>query len=211
MSPLVTAGEFIGRAAFWLQLVTQYAASLVLALAIIFLLIRYLSTRYDLNPFGRMVYYTRRITDRWFYAVKGSPLYRSIRPAVRFDPVWVLLLIAFVMLFLLVRSLLENMTAWLGCLGGTLMRFGLQDPQAGVGTVFGLAVLGLLYFLMGLMTILVINSWFGLFERWAYWAGRRIYPLLRSLDPKNKLGLWAFLVAFFLLSIIANAVRRALC
>ncbi|MDQ3011663.1 MAG: hypothetical protein M3X11_13265 [Acidobacteriota bacterium] len=209
MSPLVTAGEAIGNAAVWLQLITQYVANLALALAIILLLIRFLSTRFDLNPFGRVIYYVRRITDRWFYAIKSSQLYQSTRQAVRFDPVWVLLLIAFVMLFFLLRSLVDNVIGLLVCIGVTLTRFGLGNLLSGVQALLGTVLLGLIYFLMGLMTILVINSWFGLFDRWSYWAGRRIYPLLRSMDPKGKLGPWAFLLAFFLLSIVAAAVQRA--
>ncbi len=209
MSPLITAGEVVGSVAAWLQLITWYAANLALALALILLLIRFLSDRYDLNPFGRAIYYARRITDRWFYGIKNSQLYYPIRKAVSFDPVWVLLLIAFVMLFFLLRNLMDDLIALLMCISITLMRFGAGNPGAGGKALLGTVLLGLIYFLMGLMTILVINSWFGLFERWAYWAGRRIYPLLRSLDPGGRLGPWAFLLAFFLLSIVAAAVRQA--
>jgi hypothetical protein len=113
------------------------------------------------------------------------------------------------MLFFLLRSLIDDVASLLGCLSITLIRFGSGNSLSGVQALLGMALLGLIYFVMGLMTVLIINSWFGLFDGWAYWAGRRIYPLLRSLDPSGKLGPWAFLLAFLLLSIVAAAVRRA--
>jgi hypothetical protein len=70
-------------------------------------------------------------------------------------------------------------------------------------------LLGIIYFVMALMTILVIHSWFGLFDRAGYWAGRRIYPILLSFDPTGRIGPLIFLLAFLLLGLVAGAVQAA--
>lgn len=209
MSSLITAGEFIRSLAGWLQLIATYVANIALAIAILLLLIRFLLDRFDMNPFGRFVYYARRPTDKWFYEIKGSQFYRPIKQALGFEPVWILLLLAFVLLFFLLRSLVDDVALVLNCLGITISRFGLGETLSAVQALLGTLLLSLIYFLMGLMTILVIYSWFGLFDRAAYWAGRRIYPILRSFDSSGRLGPMIFLLMFFLLSLIASAVLRA--
>jgi hypothetical protein len=209
MSPLISAGEWIRLIAAWLQLIAHYAANIALALAILLLLIRFLVDHFDSNPFGRFAYYARRPTNKWFYEIKGSQFYRPVKQALGFEPIWVLLLLAFVLFFFLLRSLVDDVTLLLNCVGITLTRFGTGDTLSGVQGLIGTILLGLIYFLMGLMTILVINSWFGLFDRAAYWAGRRIYPLLRSFDSSGRLGPLIFLLLFFLLSLFAGAVLRA--
>jgi hypothetical protein len=180
MSPLITAGQFLSTLANWLQVIADYFTKTALVIVILLLLIRFLVERFNLNPFGRMIYYARRPTDRWFYEIKGSQFYQPIKRALGFEPVWILLLLAFVLLFFLVRSLVNDVVLLLSCLGITLGHFGAGDALAGVWASIGTVLLGLIFFLMGLMTILVINSWFGLFDRAAYWAGQRIYPARAS-------------------------------
>lgn len=209
MSPLITAGQFLRTLADWLERIAGYVTTIALVIIIVLLLIRFLVERFNLNPFGRLTYYARRPTDRWFYEIKGSQFYQPIKRALGFEPVWVLLLLAFVLLFFLVRSLVNDVTLLLSCLGITLERFGAGDALAGLWASIGTVLLGLIYFLMALMTILVINSWFGLFDRAAYWAGQRIYPILRSFDSSGRLGPFVFLIMFFLLSLLAQAVVSA--
>ncbi len=209
MSPLVSAGELIQSIAGSLSLISHNVANVALALAILLLLVRFLMERFEISPFGKFAYYVRRPTEKWFYEIKGSQFYRPIKQALGFEPIWLLLLLAFVLLFFLLRGLIDDVVLMLGCIGTTLLRFGLGEMWPGVKALIGTALLGVIYFLMGLMTILVINSWFGLFDRAAYWAGRRIYPLLRSFDPSGRLGPFIFLLMFFLLGLFANAVLSA--
>lgn len=209
MSPLVTAGELLRTIAAWVQLIAHYATTIALVVVIALLLIRFLAERFNLNPFGRLIYYARRPTDRWFYEIKGSMFYQPIKRALGFEPVWVLMLLAFVLLFFLVRGLIDDVTLLLSCIGVTLVQFGSGNVFAGVWALLGTLLLGVIYFLMTLMTILVINSWFGLFDRAAHWAGRRIYPLLRSFDSSGRMGPLVFIIMFFLLSLLAQAVLRA--
>jgi hypothetical protein len=209
MSPLIIAGDFIRNIAIWVQIIANFAANVALAVALLLLLVRFLVDRFDYKPFSRLTYYVRRPTNRWFYEIKGSQLYKPIRQAFGFDPIWVLLLLAFVVLFFLLRGLVSYTTTLLSCVGATLISFGDGDPLIGGKALMGTLLLSLIYFLMALMTILVINSWFGLFDRAAFWAGRRIYPILRTVDVSGQLGPIIFIVAFLILSFLAQAVLTA--
>jgi|SRR5262245_38820737 len=209
MSPLTTAGDFISVFAAWLQYVVTFAANIALAVAITLVLIRFLMERFNVNPFGRLAYYMRRPTDKWFYEIKGSQFYRPIKQALGFEPIWVMLLLAFVILFFLLRGLVDYTTTLLAGLSKTLTYFGIGDSVLGSKALIGTGLLGIIYFVMALMTILVIHSWFGLFDRAGYWAGRRIYPILLSFDPTGRIGPLIFLLAFLLLGLVAGAVQAA--
>ena len=209
MGPLITAGELIRGFANLLLIVAYYVANIALAVAIALVLIRYLVDRYNINPFGRFVYYARRPTEKWFYGIRSSPIYRPIKQALGFEPIWLMLLLGFVILFFLFRSLINDVTIILGSISATLIYFGRGEMLLGGRALFGTVLLGVIYFLMALMTILVINSWFGLFERAGYRAGRRIYPILNSFDPSGRLGPLIFLLAFLMLSLVAGAVQVA--
>jgi hypothetical protein len=207
MSPLITVSELLDHLAKWLNYISQTAIYIGLAIALALLLVRFLVDKLDFNPFSRFAYYARRPTEKWFYEIKNSQLYRPIRQALGFDPAYLLLLLAFVLLFYLLSSLVSFLIALLSYLALTLNAFGMGAMVTGGRYLLGTLLLALIYFLMTLMTILVINSWFGLFDRSAHWAGRRIYPLLQSLDPSGRLGPLLFLLLFILLSFVAGAVQ----
>jgi hypothetical protein len=207
MSPLTQAGDLFVTLAAWLALVTDYVIQIALVIVIALLVIRFIVDRLDLNPFGRLAYYARRPTNKWFYEIKNSQFYQPLKQAFGFDPLWLLLLVAFALLFYLLRSMVQDVAILLQALGITLRSFGAGETLLGARALLGTVLLALIYFLMLLMTILVINSWFGLFDRAAFWAGRRIYPILYSFDSSGRLGPLVFLLMFFLLGIAAAAVQ----
>ena len=211
MSPLLTISDALANLARWLQNISQTVIYIGLAIALTLLLIRFLIDKFDFNPFSRFTYYARRPTEKWFYEIKNSQFYRPIRQALGFDPVYLLMLLAFAILFYLLNSLVSFVIALLSYLSVTLNAFGMGATLAGGRYLIGTLLLATIYFLMALMTILVIHSWFGLFDRPAYWAGRRIYPLLNSLinsfDPSGRLGPFLFILVFILLSFATGAVQ----
>jgi len=207
MSPLLTVSDFLKSLAIWLNAISQIAIYIGLAISLTLLLLRFLLDKFDFKPFSRFTYYARRPTDKWFYEIKNSQLYRPIRQALGFDPAYLLLLLAFVLLFYLLNSLISFVVALISHLSDTLNAFGMGATLVGGRYLIGTLLLATIYFLMALMTILVIHSWFGLFDRAAYWAGRRIYPLLNSLDSSGRLGPLIFILAFILLSFVASAVQ----
>lgn len=209
MSPLISAGQTLLKLAAWLTAVTDFVLQLALALVLVLLLIRFLVDKFNLNPFGRLAYYARRPTNKWFYEIKNSQFYQPMRQAFGFDPLWILLIVAFALFFYLLRSLVLDVAILLQCIGFTLSYFGDGQMVRGVSALIGTLILTLIYFLMALMTILVIYSWFGLFDRAASWAGRRIYPILYSFDSSGRLGPMVFLLAFLLLGFAAAAIQAA--
>lgn len=209
MSPLITAGQSLLTLAAGLTAVTDLLLQIALGIVLVLLLIRFLVDKFDLNPFGRLAYYARRPTNKWFYEVKNSQFYQPMRQAFGFDPLWILLIVAFALFFYLLRSLVLNVAVLLQCIGFTLSYFGAGQMVRGVSALIGTVILSLIYFLMALMTILVIYSWFGLFDRAANWAGRRIYPILYSFDSSGRLGPLVFLLAFLLLGFAAAAIQAA--
>lgn len=209
MSPLITAGRFFQNAALWLSNIAGMAANVALAVALGLILLRFVIEYFEISPFGKFAYYVRKPTNRWFYEIKESQFYYPLRRSFGFDPIWIMLLLAFVLLFFLLRGLIGDVVVFLGCISKTLVAFGVGDMVSAVKNLIGTLLLGLIFFLMGLMTILVIHSWFGLFDRAAFWAGQRIYTLLRSVDPSGQFGGLIFIVAFFLLSFVSQAVMVA--
>lgn len=186
---------------------TDLIIKIILAVFVVMVLIRYLLDRFSRNPFSKMAFYLRKPTNRWFHEVKNSQFYYPARQAFGFDPTWILLILGAACFFYLLSSLVSNVLMWLQSLGITLFHFGSGRSLAGVWALIGLGLLALIYFLMILMTILVINSWFGFFGKAAHWSGRKIYPLLASFDPSGRLGPVIFFVAFLLLSFVAGAVQ----
>ncbi|MBI1765170.1 MAG: hypothetical protein HYR56_27475 [Acidobacteria bacterium] len=209
MSPLITAGRSLLTLAAWLTATTDLLIQIALGLVLVLLLIRFLVDKFNLNPFGRIAYYARRPTNKWFYEIKNSQFYQPLRQAFGFDPLWILLIVAFVLFFYLLRSLVQDVAILLSSIGYTLNYFGEGAMLQGVRAVIGTVLLAAIYFLMALMTILVIYSWFGLFDRAADWAGRRIYPVLYSFDSSGRLGPLIFLLAFLILGFVASAVQNA--
>jgi len=158
MGPLIFAGEAIRSFAALLQTTATIVANIALAVAIALVLIRFLADRYNLNPFGRVVFYARRPTEKWFYGIKSSQFYHPIKQALGFEPIWIMLLLGFVILFFLLRSLISDVTLLLNCVGVTLTYFGGGDTISGFKALIGTLLLAIIYFLMALMTILVIHS-----------------------------------------------------
>src|SRR5215510_11832470 len=151
MSPLITAGNLINSFAILLQTVAYYVANVALAVAIALVLIRFLADRYNLNPFGRLVYYTRRPTEKWFYEIKGSQFYRPIKQALGFEPIWVMLLLAFVILFFLLRGLVDYTTTPLAAARESMPYFRVRDTLFPGRALFAAALIGTIYFTMPLI------------------------------------------------------------
>lgn len=156
MSPLITAGRSLLTLAAWLTATTDLLIQIALGLVLVLLLIRFLVDKFNLNPFGRIAYYARRPTNKWFYEIKNSQFYQPLRQAFGFDPLWILLIVAFVLFFYLLRSLVQDVAILLSSIGYTLNYFGEGAMLQGVRAVIGTVLLAAIYFLMALMTILVI-------------------------------------------------------
>jgi hypothetical protein len=207
---------FLDKLAFyteWLsRLVSNGAGFLIyflMTLVIVLLLIRFIVEQFKLSPFGRVAFYATRPTDTWFRQAKSSQIYYAMKRALPFDPIWLLLLLGFAFFFYLLYMLAIDVALFLSALSSTFAYFANGRVGAGLQATLGTVLLFFLYFAMALMTILVINSFFGLFQRPARWAGNYIYPMISSFDRTGTLAPLIFILAFWLLGALASAVRIA--
>lgn len=207
MSSLNTVGFYLQTLAGFIKLGIGYAIPFAMAIVILLLLIRFVVERYKLSPFGKVAFYAVRPTEGWFRQAKSSQFYYGLKKALPFEPIWLLLLLGFAFFFYLLSLLANNVVMFLLALSQTCGYFGNGRVGAGMQAVIGCVLLFVVYAAMAMMTILVINSFFGLLGRPAQWAGKYIYPLLSSVDRTGSLAPLIFLLAFWLLGALASAVQ----
>ncbi|NOT64403.1 MAG: hypothetical protein HOP19_29645 [Acidobacteria bacterium] len=213
MSPLTTAGKWFAYAVEWLLLYSQSIINWVCLVLLLLIVVRYLTDRFNVNPFGRLPFYLRRPTDRWFYYVKQSSLYPAARRAFQFDPIWLLLLAGLLLLYLILPSLIFPVVGTLQAVSTTLLYFGAGRMSQGASALIGTLALVVVYGLMLMMVMLVLNSFFGVLERQARKAQTIIYPLITPvlfrIDPSGRLLPLFFLLLGIILQLIASKIAES--
>ena len=207
MSFLNTVGTTLQILAGFIKLGMGYAIPFAMAVVILLLLVRFVVEHFKLSPFGKVAFYAMRPTESWVRQAKSSQFYYGLKKALPFEPVWLLLLLGFAFFFYLLSLLANDVIMFLLALSQTCGYFGNGRVGAGVQALIGCVLLFVVYSAMAMMTILIINSFFGLFRRPAQWAGKYIYPLLSSVDRTGSLAPLIFLLAFWLLGALASAVQ----
>ena len=187
------------------------AASLLIYITVgalvILLLLRWVSDALGTNPFGRLSYYVRKPTNDLVYYVRSSQFYFPLKQALRFDPTYLLVLIALAIVWYVALSIIGYFNAVLRGLGGSLNWLAAGNVARGVFALIGTSLLAVIFFLMTLMTIVFINWISGRFNRSAYWSMHRISPLLRIFEFGGTLAGFSFLILWLVLSLAASAVR----
>jgi len=197
---LRTLAGLIGRGA---ELVIFYAAAAVAIL----LLLRWLTDVLNTNPFGRLTYYLRKPTNDLFYYVRSSQFYFPLKKALKFDPTYLMVLIAVAIVLYVALSIIGYLTTVLYNLGVSLNSLRDGYVASGIYTLIGTTLLAVIFFLMTLMTIVFINWISGRFNRAAYWSMNRISPLLRIFEFGGALAGFSFVILWFVLLFAASAVR----
>jgi hypothetical protein len=159
------------------------------------------------NPFGRLSYYLRKPTNDLIYYVRSSQFYFPLKQALKFDPTYLMVLIAMAIVWYVALSVIGYLNTVLGGLGQSLNMLAAGAVTRGVYTLIGTALLAAIFFLMTLMTIIFINWISGRFNRAAYWAMHRISPLLRIFEFGGAFAGFSFLILWLVLSLAASAVR----
>ena len=212
MSPFTIIGDLILRTTQWLWLYTGLITQLICLTALLLIAIRYLTDRFKVNPFGRLPFYLRRPTDHWYHHVRQSPLYYSFKKALQFEPVWLIMVLGLLLIFLLLPGAFALVAGMLQAIGLTLINFGANRFGAGLLALIGTICLAGIYFLILQMTVLVVNFFFGILQHQAQAAGRIIYPLINPLvlrfDRTGQLFPLFFLLLSFLLQFVASLIRR---
>ncbi len=212
MSPITTVGEYLSRIAFQLL---RYANDLTFLLCLVVLLLviaRYLTDRFNVNPFGRVPFYLRRPTDGWFYHLKHSQLYFAAKKAFGFDPIWLLMGAGVVLVYLMLPSLIGPIIGMLQAISTTLSHFGAGRVRAGIAALVGTVLLTCIYSLLLMMLVMVVNFFFGILARPAQRAGTFIYPLinlpLSRFDPSGRFFPIFFILLSFVLQLLASFIAE---
>jgi hypothetical protein len=177
------------------------------AAAAILLLLRWITDALNTNPFGRLTYYLRKPTNDLFYYVRNSQFYFPLKQALKFDPTYLLVLIAVAIVLYVAWSIIGYLITVLNGLGLGLNLLAAGYVARGVYTLIGTALLAAIFFLMTLMTIVFINWISGRLNRAAVWSMDRISPLLRIFEFGGRLSGFSFLILWLVLLFAASAVR----
>jgi hypothetical protein len=200
-------GDMLIILAGWISLIAGYLINITVGALVILLLLRWVNDALWSNPFGRLSYYLRKPTNDLVYYVRSSQFYLPLKQALRFDPLYLLVLIAVAIVWYVTLSVIGYLTTVLGGLGESLNSLAAGDVARGVKTLIGTSLLAVIFFLMTLMTIVFINWISGRFNRAAYWSMHRISPLLRVFEFGGAFAGFSFLILWLVLSFAASAVR----
>jgi len=203
----ISLGDMLIILAEWISWIAGYLINITVGALVILLLLRWLNDALGSNPFGRLSYYLRKPTNDLVYYVRSSQFYFPLKQALRFDPTYLLVLIAVAIVWYVTLSVIGYLTTVLGGLGVGLNSLAAGNVTRGVKTLIGVSLLAVIFFLMTLMTIVFINWISGRFNRAAYWSMHRISPLLRVFEFRGVFAGFSFLILWLVLSFAASAVR----
>jgi hypothetical protein len=190
----------------WISWVAGRLISITVGALVILLLLRWVSDALGANPFGRLSYYLRKPTNDLVYYVRSSQFYFPLKQALRFDPTYLMVLIAVAIVWYVALSILGYLNTVLRGLGGSLNLLAAGNVTRGVYYLIGTSLLTVIFFLMTLMTIVFINWISGRLNRAAYWSMHRISPLLKIFEFGGALAGFSFLILWIVLSLAASAV-----
>jgi len=202
----ISLGDMLNILADWIGRIARLLINITVGAVVILLALRWLNDVLGANPFGRLSYYLRKPTNDLVYYVRSSQFYIPLKQALRFDPTYLLVLIAVAIAWYVALSVIGYLNTVLGGLGTSLKLLAAGDVARGVYTLIGTSLLAVIFFLMTLMTIVFINWISGRFNRAAYWSMHRISPLLRVFEFGGAFAGFSFLILWLVLSLAASAV-----
>jgi hypothetical protein len=202
----ISLGDMLIILADWISRIARLLINITVGAVVIFLALRWLNDVLGANPFGRLSYYLRKPTNDLVYYVRSSQFYFPLKQALKFDPTYLLVLIAVAIVWYVALSVIGYLNTVLSGLGTSLKFLAAGDVARGLYTLIGTSLLAVIFFLMTLMTIVFINWISGRFNRAAYWSMHRISPLLRVFEFGGALAGFSFLILWLVLSLAASAV-----
>jgi hypothetical protein len=203
----ISLGDMLTILADWISRIARLLINITVGAVVIFLALRWVNDALGSNPFGRLSYYLRKPTNDLVSYVRSSQFYFPLKQALRFDPTYLLVLIAVAIVWYVALSIIDYLNVVLRGLGGSLNLLAAGNVAGGVTTLIGTSLLAVIFFLMTLMTIVFINWISGRFNRAAYWSMHRISPLLRIFEFGGAFAGFSFLILWLVLSFAASAVR----
>ena len=203
----ISLGDMLRILADRISEVAEILIYITVAAVALLLLLRWVTDALNTNPFGRLTYYLRKPTNDLFYYARSSQFYFPLKQALRFDPTYLMVLIAVAIVLFVAWSIIGYLITLLNGVGLSLNLLAAGHVARGVYTLIGASLLAVIFFLMTMMTIVFINWISGRFNRAAYWSMHRISPLLRIFEFRGVFAGFSFLILYLVLSLAASAVR----
>lgn len=206
-SLLGTAANLLTDIAGIISLSTGYVYGAIIIVVIALLLARYLMDALQISPFGKVAYSLRRPANEMLHHTRSSRFYLPLKRALGFDPAVLMILLATAILCYVTSIIVGNLLELLVGTSRVLLRFDNGEMLGAGRNLLGLILLGIVFYLMALMTIVFVNWLFGLLSGASLRALRRIEPLLRLFEFGGMFAGWSFLILWIALSFAAIAIK----
>ena len=205
----LVAGYILSLAAL-IPEVAKYILGVAILAVFVILTLRMLADVMKLNPFGKFAYYSTQPANRMIGHMRNSPFYYPLRRALGFDPSVLMVFFATVLLCYVLFVIVNYVSISLLAIANLLVAVSDQNLfLAGrylVGTILIISV----FFLLTLMTLIFINSIFGLLKGAARFAYQRLQPLLELFERRLPWPGLSFILLWLILTFVASAVELTL-
>ncbi len=201
---------YLGTLAQWIEVGSFYLFGMVIVAVAVILLMRVVADGFKLNPFGKVAYYMTKPANQLIGHMRNSPFYYPLKRALGFDPAILMVFFSTVILCYVLFTIVGYLNVSLWAIANTLIRLGQGDVMGLLRYVIGTVLLMVVFFFMSLMTVIFINSIFGLLKKWVGLAYRRIGPLLQIFEQRLPYPGLSFLILWFVLTFVAYAVQLTL-
>ena len=201
---------YLGTLAQWVEEFSFYLFGLVIVAVAIILIMRVVADSLKLNPFGKFAYYSTKPANQLIGHMRSSQFYYPLKRALGFDPAILMVFFATVILCYVLYVIVGYLTVALWAIANLIIRLGAGDVVGMLRYVVGTVLLIVIFFFLFLMTVIFINSIFGLLRKWVGFAYRRIGPLLQIFEQRLPFPGLGFLIFWLVLTFVAYAVQLTL-
>src|SRR5215468_6756733 len=133
----ISLGDMLIMLAGWISQVARLLINITVGALAILLLLRWVTDALGANPFGRLSYYLRKPTNDLIYNVRGSQFFFPLKQALRFDPTYLMVLIALAIVLYVALSIIGYLNIVLNGLGLGLNLLAAGYVARGVYTLIG--------------------------------------------------------------------------
>ncbi len=204
------AADYIFKLARIIPEVSKYVFSAVILGIFIILTLRMLADVMKLNPFGKFAYYSTQPANRMMGYMRSSPFYYPLKRALGFDPSVLMVFFATVLLCYVLFVIVNYVSTSLLAIANLLLAISKPDLFLAGRYLIGTTLIIIVFFLMTLMTLIFINSFFGLLKSAARFATQRLQPLLELFERRLPWPGLSFILLWLILTFVASAVEMTL-
>jgi hypothetical protein len=190
--------------------VAKYIFGVVILFVFIILTLRMLADVMKLNPFGKFAYYSTQPANRMMGYMRSSPFYYPLKRALGFEPSVLMAFFATVLLCYVTFVIVNYVSTSLLAIANLLLAMSKPDLFLAGRYLIGTTLIIIVFFLMTLMTLIFINSIFGLVKGGARFALQRLQPLLDLFERRLPWPGMSFILLWIILLVVASAVNSIL-